>query len=79
LPLLARLAPKSRVLGIALAGGDWPAASASPRADGVREIAARAALLLISSDMNHFATDDENRRLDEIASRRLKSWIRKRP
>src|SRR5437667_126260 len=30
-------------------------------------------LLLISSDMNHFATDEENRRLDEMALKALQS------
>jgi len=35
-------------------------------ADVVRNMQPRP-LLLISSDMNHFATDEENRRLDEMA------------
>ena len=30
-------------------------------------------LLLISSDMNHFATDTENRRLDEMALRAMET------
>jgi len=67
LPLLARLAPRSRVVGIAIGSGNL---------DLCREFAAGLAevvgqrddvLLLISSDMNHFATDAENRRLDQIA------------
>jgi AmmeMemoRadiSam system protein B/AmmeMemoRadiSam system protein A len=68
LPLLARLAPQSRVTGIALAGGDWAAAQrfAEGLAAVVKEMP-EAPLLLVSSDMNHFATDDENRRLDEMA------------
>jgi AmmeMemoRadiSam system radical SAM enzyme/AmmeMemoRadiSam system protein B/AmmeMemoRadiSam system protein A len=68
LPLLARLAPETRVVGIAIGHA---------RLDDCRRIAAGLAdllrkredrpLLLISSDMNHFATDAENRRLDAIA------------
>jgi AmmeMemoRadiSam system protein B/AmmeMemoRadiSam system protein A len=68
LPFIARLAPRSRVVGIAIGHGDL---------DSCRQFAKGLAgllrgrhdrpLLLISSDMNHFATDDENRRLDELA------------
>jgi AmmeMemoRadiSam system protein B/AmmeMemoRadiSam system protein A len=68
LPFLARLAPQAHVIGIALAGGDWPAAQRF--AEGLAvfiQSLPEPPLLLISSDMNHFATDDENRRLDEIA------------
>jgi AmmeMemoRadiSam system protein B len=68
LPLLARLAPKSRVVGIAIGAGDL--ASCRQFAEGLsRVLQARAdrPLLLISSDMNHFATDAENRRLDALA------------
>jgi AmmeMemoRadiSam system protein B len=68
LPLLARLAPGSRVVGVALGGGDW--ADACRFAEGLSSVLRalpESPLLLISSDMNHFATDAENRRLDEIA------------
>ena len=68
LPLIARLAPQTKVVGIAIGEGDLA---------GCRRFAAGLAsvmkslpeppLLLISSDMNHFASDAENRRLDEIA------------
>lgn len=68
LPLLARLAPRTRVVGIALGAGDL---------DRCRELAGGLAgvlrgrpdppLLVISSDLNHYATDAENRRLDAIA------------
>jgi AmmeMemoRadiSam system radical SAM enzyme/AmmeMemoRadiSam system protein B/AmmeMemoRadiSam system protein A len=68
LPLLARLAPQAKVVGIALGHADL---------EGCRRFAAglaellrqrdEAPLLLISSDMNHFATDAENRRLDALA------------
>ncbi|MFO0869958.1 MAG: AmmeMemoRadiSam system radical SAM enzyme [Pirellulales bacterium] len=68
LPLLARLAPQTRVVGIAIGGGNWQRCQefATGLARVLGEIQPRP-LLLISSDMNHFATDRENRRLDEIA------------
>jgi AmmeMemoRadiSam system radical SAM enzyme/AmmeMemoRadiSam system protein B/AmmeMemoRadiSam system protein A len=68
LPLLARLAPATRVVGITIGGGSF---------EQCRRFGQDLALLLseqetqplliISSDMNHFATDEENRRLDERA------------
>jgi AmmeMemoRadiSam system radical SAM enzyme/AmmeMemoRadiSam system protein B/AmmeMemoRadiSam system protein A len=72
LPLLARLAPTSRVVGLAIGGGDWEHCRqfAHGLADIIRGLPERP-LLLISSDMNHFATDRENRRLDEIALRAM--------
>jgi AmmeMemoRadiSam system protein B/AmmeMemoRadiSam system protein A len=68
LPLLARLAPKTHVVGIALGGGDLDSCRQFARklAEVVQGLPQRP-LLLISSDMNHFATDRENRRLDAMA------------
>ena len=69
LPLLMKLAPASRVVGIAL-GGDSDWASACRFAEGLERVIRslpEPPLLLISSDMNHFATDAETRRLDDIA------------
>jgi AmmeMemoRadiSam system protein B len=68
LPLLARLAPATRVVGLAIGGGDWEHCRrfAQGLADVIRRLP-EPPLLLISSDMNHFASDRENRRLDEIA------------
>ena len=68
LPLLARLAPESRVVGIAIGSGDLESCRrfAAGLANVLKEREDRP-LLLISSDMNHFATDTENRRLDAIA------------
>ncbi len=68
LPLLARLAPKSRIVGITIGRVGFhqcqtvAAGIASLLKDRLSEI-----LWVISSDMNHFATDAENRRLDELA------------
>jgi AmmeMemoRadiSam system radical SAM enzyme/AmmeMemoRadiSam system protein B/AmmeMemoRadiSam system protein A len=68
LPLLARLAPDTQVVGLAIGGGDWEHCRqfAHSLAEVIRRLPERP-LLLISSDMNHFASDRENRRLDEIA------------
>jgi AmmeMemoRadiSam system radical SAM enzyme/AmmeMemoRadiSam system protein B/AmmeMemoRadiSam system protein A len=74
LPLLARLAPQTRVVGITIGGGGWTRCQqfATGLANVLRTLPSRP-LLLISSDMNHFATDAENRRLDEIALRAFES------
>lgn len=68
LPFLAKLAPQSRVLGIAIGAGDLESCREFARslAKVIRERKERP-LLLISSDMNHFATDAETRKLDELA------------
>jgi AmmeMemoRadiSam system protein B len=68
LPLLARLAPESKVVGITIGHGDL--ASCRRFAQGLAEVIRERQdkpLLLISSDMNHFASDIENRRLDALA------------
>ncbi|HEU5430905.1 MAG TPA: AmmeMemoRadiSam system protein B, partial [Thermomicrobiales bacterium] len=68
LPFLARLAPEARVVGIAIGGGSF--ARCREFAAGLARVLrdeCKPPLLLISSDMNHFASDAENRRLDEIA------------
>jgi AmmeMemoRadiSam system radical SAM enzyme/AmmeMemoRadiSam system protein B/AmmeMemoRadiSam system protein A len=74
LPFLARLAPETRVVGIAIGQGEL--ADCRRFAEGLagllRESKERP-LLLISSDMNHFANDMENRRLDSLALAALES------
>ncbi|MCI0359202.1 MAG: AmmeMemoRadiSam system radical SAM enzyme [Planctomycetaceae bacterium] len=74
LPFLARLAPQAKVVGIALGGSDLPRCRqfAAGLAQVVRSLPERP-LLVISSDMNHFASDAENRRLDEIALAAMES------
>ena len=74
LPLLARLAPSAKVIGITIGGGSLDrclrfAHQLATVISGMRS----PPLLIISSDMNHFATDEENRRLDEIALRAMES------
>jgi AmmeMemoRadiSam system radical SAM enzyme/AmmeMemoRadiSam system protein B/AmmeMemoRadiSam system protein A len=68
LPILARLAPDARVVGIAMHGGDL---------DSLRRMANQLAgalaklpelpLLVISSDMNHYADDRHTRTVDRLA------------
>lgn len=68
LPFLARLAPHAKVVGIAIGGGDL--ARCRQFALGLAELIRsmpKPPLLVISSDMNHFATDEETRILDEMA------------
>jgi AmmeMemoRadiSam system protein B len=68
LPLIQRLAPQAKVVGIAIGGGTY--ARLEQFAEGLAKTLADRqgdVLFVISSDMNHFAADEENRRLDEIA------------
>ena len=68
LPFIARRAPEAKVVGIVLGPGDYD--SCMVFATGLTKVlkdCATPPLLLVSSDMNHFATDEENRRLDALA------------
>jgi AmmeMemoRadiSam system protein B len=72
LPFIAHLAPHGRVVGITL--GPTSLDRCRQFAGGLAEVLGRRgdkALLVISSDLNHYASDPENRRLDEIALRAL--------
>ena len=72
LPIIQRLAPNTRVVGIAIGSGSLQ--RCGEFADGLAKvISARkvAPLLIISSDMNHFANDSETRRLDEMALKEI--------
>jgi AmmeMemoRadiSam system protein B len=68
LPFIARLAPQAKVTGIVIGSGNL--ARCRDFADGLASCLqgrAGSTLLVISSDMNHFANDAETRRLDEMA------------
>ncbi|HUY35144.1 MAG TPA: AmmeMemoRadiSam system radical SAM enzyme [Pirellulales bacterium] len=68
LPFIARLAPRTKVLGIVIGAGNLQ--RARQFAEGLARVLMGRPdrpLLVISSDMNHFADDEENRRLDAIA------------
>jgi AmmeMemoRadiSam system protein B len=68
LPLLARQNPNVRAVGITIGRADYE--NCLRIADGLAQVMQTLEsppLLVISSDMNHFATDQENRRLDSMA------------
>ena len=74
LPLLARLAPSVKVVGITIGGGSLDRCLRfGQQLATVISGMPSPPLLIISSDMNHFATDEENRRLDEIALQAMES------
>ena len=68
LPILARLAPGARVVGVAMHGGQLDAIqrAAAQMAALLAEMPRRP-LLVISTDMNHYADDQTTRRLDRLA------------
>jgi len=68
LPFLAKLAPESRVVGVLIGASDLERCRqfATGLAEALRGMRKKP-LLVVSTDMNHYANDDETRRLDEIA------------
>jgi AmmeMemoRadiSam system protein B len=74
LPFIARLAPTAKVVGIAIGGGDL--ARCRQFAQGLAHVIAQLPqppLLVISSDMNHYASDEDTRRLDAMALAAMQS------
>ena len=74
LPLLYRLAPQTQVAAIAMSGGTYEELQVA--AEALAACLARQEhppLLVISSDMNHFADDEENRRRDRLALEALRA------
>jgi AmmeMemoRadiSam system protein B len=67
-PILARLAPRARMVGISVGRGslDDLLRFGAQMADALRDLP-KPPLLIISSDMNHFADDRETRRVDRLA------------
>ena len=74
LPILARLAPKTRVVGISIAAGELPGLLrfGQEMAEALTDRQPKP-LLLVSTDMNHFADDAQTRKLDRQALDALKS------
>ena len=72
LPIIARLSPETKVVGVALGGGSLERCEkfAEELAGVIRDLDEKP-MLLISSDMNHYAPDAENRRLDKMALEQL--------
>ena len=74
LPILARLAPSARVIGIALHGGDMATIrKSSEQLAAVLSDMPRPPLFVISTDMNHYADEETTRRVDRIALDALES------
>ena len=68
LPLLARLSPQTRLVGITIGDADLPGLCGfAEQLAGVLRDEPEPPLLLISSDMNHFADEARTRRLDRLA------------
>lgn len=68
LPFLERVAPECKVVGLALNGGSWEdIQAAAAEFAGFLKSLEQMPLLVISSDMNHYAPDEENRRRDRMA------------
>jgi AmmeMemoRadiSam system radical SAM enzyme/AmmeMemoRadiSam system protein B/AmmeMemoRadiSam system protein A len=74
LPFLARLAPHAKVVGIVIGGGSPERCRQFGRqlAAVISELPSPP-LLVISSDMHHFANDVRNRELDELALTAMES------
>ncbi len=74
LPFIAKLNPDAKVVGIAIGGGDMNRCRQFARGlvqvlEGLEEMP----LLIISSDMNHYAAEEENRRKDELAMKAIEA------
>lgn len=68
LPFLHRRNPFVRILPIAIGRADYEElASLSEALAALREELGERVLFIVSSDMNHFAEEEENRRLDALA------------
>ncbi|MDR1141209.1 MAG: AmmeMemoRadiSam system protein B, partial [Planctomycetaceae bacterium] len=86
LPILARLAPETQVIGVVMSVSSW---------EMIRQGAAQLAtflgsflntpsgtspempLLIVSSDMNHYANEETTRRIDRIALNAIREAVKK--
>ncbi len=74
MPFLAKCNPQVKVVGITIGAGTL--AQCQEFANGLAKVLKQRdqeTLLVISSDMNHYANDDDTRRLDEIAMKSLET------
>jgi len=73
LPLILHQSPQSQIVGILIGACDYNGCESLARGlASIVGVQPEPPLLLISSDMNHFANDVENRRLDELALQQLR-------
>lgn len=74
LPIIARLSPKTKVLGVLMQSCTWEVLQ-----EGAIQLAAfllrqpQQPLLIISTDMNHFATEEGTRTVDQMALSAIRS------
>ena len=68
LPILARLAPETKISAVAMSMSSWAMIQqgAAQFATFLKSLPEQP-LLIISSDMNHFATEETTRRVDRLA------------
>ena len=68
LPIIARLAPETHVVGVAMHGGDWTALERfAEQLAALIEKQEERPLLIVSTDMNHYANEAKTRELDQLA------------
>jgi AmmeMemoRadiSam system radical SAM enzyme/AmmeMemoRadiSam system protein B/AmmeMemoRadiSam system protein A len=72
LPILTRVAPTIRVVGIAMGAASWRQLErAAEQLAGLLKEIGDQPLLVVSSDMNHFADEKETRKRDRLALDRI--------
>ena len=69
LPLLQRLRPDVKVVGVTMSTATWPviAEAAAQMAQFLENLPGEKPLLVISSDLNHFSSEEMTRIVDQIA------------
>jgi AmmeMemoRadiSam system protein B len=72
LPILARLAPETKIVGLVMAVSSWEmirrgAEQFAAFLESLSKEPSERPLLIISSDMNHYANEETTRRIDRIA------------
>ncbi|MDR1483847.1 MAG: AmmeMemoRadiSam system protein B [Planctomycetaceae bacterium] len=78
LPILRRLSPKTKIVGIVMATSSWAMiqAGALQFAQFMKSFDKKP-LLIVSSDMNHFASEEVTRKIDKVAIDALKEAVKK--
>jgi AmmeMemoRadiSam system protein B/AmmeMemoRadiSam system protein A len=76
LPILHRLSPKTKIVGIVMATSSWAMiqAGAMQFARFMKSLD-KQPLLIVSSDMNHFASEEVTRKVDRVAIDALKESV----
>ncbi|MDR1963691.1 MAG: AmmeMemoRadiSam system protein B [Planctomycetaceae bacterium] len=80
LPILAKLAPETRIVGLIMAISSWEMIrqGAAQFADFLKMLPpSEMPLLIISSDMNHYANEATTRRVDRVALSAIQEAVKK--